>query len=49
MNRMHYIDLRPTPLANRARHWIARAIGATTLISVCVVLMLAYFDVLTKG
>ena len=48
MNRLHYIDLRPAPLANQARHWIARAIGALTLLSVCLLLMLDYFDVLIK-
>jgi len=48
MNRLHYIDLRPAPLATQARHWIARAIGALTLAIGCLVLMLAYFDILTK-
>ena len=48
MNRLHYIDLRPAPLANQARHWIARAIGALTLVIGCLVLMLAYFDILIK-
>ena len=47
-NRLHYIDLRPAPLATQERHPIARAIGATTLAIGCLVLMLDYFDILTK-
>jgi hypothetical protein len=49
MNRLHYIDLRPAPLATKASHWIARAIGALALIAASVALLLSYFDVLTKG